>query len=127
MSQKGSINIVVDPNALLPAVTHTKLKYSDLTSRMVSLRSETQKILDDGVLSGPRMAQQKQLAETMLRTCDEIVEALNAVGASTDAILSSYVSIEGQAAVQRVVAQATEAVQAQGGKQAIAQAGGITG
>ncbi len=124
MSQKGNtINIVVDPESLLPAVTHTKLKYHDLSSRIAGLQAASRKILDDGVLDGPRMAQEKALAETILQTCTDITDALERVGISTDQILSSYVSIEGQAAVQRVVAQATEQVQAQGGKDGIKTAG----
>lgn len=123
MSAKGAINIQIDPNALLPAVTHTKMKYSDLTSRVTTLQLAAQKILDDGVLEGPRMAQEKALAEAILKNCNDITEALDAVGASTNTILNNYISIEGQAAVARVVAQATEQVQAKGGKDAIAAAG----
>lgn len=123
MSAKGAINIVIDPNALLPAVTHTKMKYSDISSRITTLQNAAQKILDDGVLEGPRMAQEKALAEAILKSCKEITEALDTIGVNTNTLLNNYISIEGQAAVQRIVAQATEQVQAKGGKDAIAAAG----
>lgn len=123
MSAKGAINIVIDPNALLPAVTHTKMKYSDMSSRITTLQNAAQKILDDGVLEGPRMAQEKALAEAILKSCKDITEALDTIGVNTNTLLNNYISIEGQAAVQRIVAQATEQVQAKGGKDAIAAAG----
>lgn len=123
MSTKGNINIVINPDSLLPAVTHTKMKYSDLTSRIATLENAARKILDDGVLEGPRMAQEKALAESILKSCGDITTALDAIGVNTNTILNNYISIEGQAAVARVVANATEQVQAQGGKDAIAAAG----
>lgn len=123
MSAKGAINIVIDPTALLPAVTHTKMKYSDISSRITTLQNAAQKILDDGVLEGPRMAQEKALAEAILKSCKEITEALDTIGVNTNTLLNNYISIEGQATVQRIVAQATEQVQATGGKDAIAAAG----
>lgn len=123
MSVKGSINIIIDPNALIPAVTHTKLRYSDLSSRITTLQNSAQKILDDGVLEGPRMAQEKALAEAILRSCKDITDALDKIGVNTNNLLNNYVSIEGQATVQQIVAQATEQVQANGGKDGIAAAG----
>ena len=123
MSTKGNINIVINPESLLPAVTHTKMKYTDFSSRIMRLQMAAQKILDDGVLEGPRMAQEKALAESILKSCQDITEALEVVGVNTNTILNNYISIEGQAAVQRVVANATEQVKAQGGKDAIGAAG----
>lgn len=123
MSVKGSIKFTINREALIPAVTHTKLRYSDLSSRITTLQNSARKILEDGVLEGPRMTQQKALARAILHSCEDIAHALDKIGVNTNTLLNTYVSIEGQAAVQQIIAQATEKVQAKGDKEAIAAAG----
>lgn len=103
-------NITVDAQALLPAVTHTKMQYSALGTIIAQLRKEINDAMADGLFSGQRAAAQKELAEAIQKTCGDMVKALDNVAVNNDQILQNYISLEGQAAVQRMVAQAAESL-----------------
>ena len=118
MGAKG-VNVVVDPQVLVAAVTVIKMGNDALQADALELKGAMNDMLNSGMVEGERMSKQKELIESIVKGCDNVADSIGKLSEATQQIYDKYISAETKAMIDNHVSQAMEKLQRSANREAL--------
>lgn len=118
MGAKG-VNVVVDPQVLIAAITVIRMGNDALQADAMELKAAMNDMLNSGMVEGERMTKQKELIQSIITGCDNTAEVIGQLSGATQKIYDKYISAETKAMIDNHVAQAMEKLQAAANREAL--------
>lgn len=118
MSTKGTA-VLVNPEALIPAVTIIRMSNRQLESQAMVLRGEAKEMLEGGVMEGERMTGQKEAIETIVTSCDQLSKLFADLSTATGHVYDKYIDAERKQAIDSLVASHLETLNKKGNRDAL--------
>lgn len=113
MAQKGT-KVLIDPAALIPAVTLFRMVNGDIEAHAIHLRKALEEAENSGYFRGERLSKVAECVagahEALVRP-DGLVDCINKLKTATQVIYDKYLTAETRSAIDRNVASALEKLQ----------------
>lgn len=118
MGNKG-VTVMIDPNALVPAVTFIRMSNRQMESQALELRNASVEMLEGGIMEGDRMTGQKEAITTIVNGCDQLAKLFADLSVATGQVYDKYINAETKQGIDAQVASHMESLSKSGSGDAL--------